>query len=259
METEEILERLAPWRDAQKRSTWIPVVEEGDREATASKFSGMPWLAENEPYPRCSECQALMPLFLQLNLDRLPEELSGKFGSGLLQMFYCTDCDSYLPLENNKLVRIVQPSDSAQSAPTVDYPSFPAKAIVGWTQLNDYPHLEEFDDVGLIFNYNYSDNNRRRGIECPLIGLVLEDLPIDSAPEAHEVCNAMPGDKLAGYPLWLQGIEYPNCPQCHRRMELVFQIDSEDNLPYMFGDLGCGHITQCPEHKDIVTFGWNCS
>jgi hypothetical protein len=38
----------------------------------------------------------------------------------------------------------------------------------------------------------------------------------------------------------------------------VFQIDSEDNLPYMFGDVGCAHITQCPEHKEVVAFGWAC-
>jgi hypothetical protein len=26
----------------------------------------------------------------------------------------------------------------------------------------------------------------------------------------------------------------------------------------MFGDMGIGHITQCPEHLDVVAFGWAC-
>jgi hypothetical protein len=42
-------------------------------------------------------------------------------------------------------------------------------------------------------------------------------------------------------------------------MELLFQLDSEDHVPFMFGDAGCGHLTRCPEHPDVVTFGWACS
>jgi uncharacterized protein YwqG len=256
VEIKEILEQLAPWRDAQKRLAWKPIVEEGDRGITASKFSGVPWLAENESYPRCGDCQALMPLFLQLDLSKIPAELVGRFGNGLLQMFYCTDCGSYMPLENNKLVRIVQPSGNAQSLQPDAHPSFPAKTIVGWTQLDDYPNSQEYEELGLIFDYDFSANTIH--IECPSVGLVIENLSMDDALEAEEVYT-VPGDKLAGYPYWIQGIEYPYCPECNRRMEVVFQIDSEDNLPYMFGDVGCGHITQCPQHKEILTFGWACS
>lgn len=53
-------------------------------------------------------------------------------------------------------------------------------------------------------------------------------------------------------------MEYPNCLICGERMRLVFQVDSNDNLPFMFGDLGCGHITQCKYHKNQVAFGWAC-
>jgi hypothetical protein len=42
-------------------------------------------------------------------------------------------------------------------------------------------------------------------------------------------------------------------------MQMVFQINSEGNLPYMFGDSGRGHITQCPQHKDELAFAWACS
>jgi hypothetical protein len=38
----------------------------------------------------------------------------------------------------------------------------------------------------------------------------------------------------------------------------VFQVDSEDHVPFMFGDAGCGHVTQCPDHKEVVAFGWAC-
>ena len=39
----------------------------------------------------------------------------------------------------------------------------------------------------------------------------------------------------------------------------IFQLDSEDHVPFMFGDVGTGHITQCPEHLEVVAFGWACS
>ena len=46
----------------------------------------------------------------------------------------------------------------------------------------------------------------------------------------------------------IQGVEYPTRPGCGRRMTYLFQIDSEDHVPYMFGDAGCGHITCCDHH-----------
>lgn len=41
-------------------------------------------------------------------------------------------------------------------------------------------------------------------------------------------------------------------------MELLFQIASEENLPYTFGDVGVGHVTQCPAHRERLAFGWAC-
>ena len=95
-------------------------------------------------------------------------------------------------------------------------------------------------------------------IECPEYGIMIET-PADDELEDDVIFQVIEGDKLAGYPNWIQGVEYPNCPECQRRMQFVFQIDSQDNLPVMFGDVGCGHITQCPEHKQILTFSWACS
>lgn len=259
MKAEEILQQLAPWRNAHKRTAWKPVVEEKDGETTASKFLGIPWLAEDEPYPCCRNCQAPMPLFFQLNLADLPVELTGRFGSGLLQLFYCTsdDCEgSWEAFSDSQLVRLVQPSEPTQSLIAESDPEFPAKTIVGWTPLDDYPDPMEYDELGLIFRYNFSA--RTVQIQCPSVGLETEALPMKDALKAEAVTIAEMGDKLGGYPHWIQGVEYPHCPECNRRMEVIFQLDSEDNLPFTFGDGGCGHITQCPEHQEVVAFAWAC-
>jgi uncharacterized protein YwqG len=66
------------------------------------------------------------------------------------------------------------------------------------------------------------------------------------------------GDKLGGWPFWVQEVSYPACTQCATPMTLVFQLASEDNLPFMWGDGGTAHITQCPYHQAQLTFDWAC-
>jgi hypothetical protein len=40
-------------------------------------------------------------------------------------------------------------------------------------------------------------------------------------------------------------------------MRYVFQYTG-DELPFMLGDSGIGHITQCPDHPEVVAFAWAC-
>lgn len=240
---ESVIEKIKEYR----RTAWKPQTEDRDGELTGSRFSGKPWLSENETWPKCGNCGKEMQLFVQLKLDQLPPELGNKYGHGLLQMFYCTsseplcenDTETWAPFSKGALLRIVDPS-GGKAAEKIEIPIkavpdyFPAKIITGWTQKEDYPGTEELH----VMNAKLSDDD-------------WEDLVETEYP--HQ------GDKLAGWPAWIQGLEYPNCPVCGETMRLVFQVDSEDHLPYMFGDVGTGHITQCKTHLEQVAFGWACS
>ncbi|MGL4610210.1 MAG: DUF1963 domain-containing protein [Trueperaceae bacterium] len=214
-----------------KHIAWKPVVQEEDGGILASKFSGTPWLAKNEDWPQCECCGSEMNFFLQLNLESLPMEARGK---GLLQMFYCTKCDSWEPFSPSHLLRVVYPDSVGNTLVALPNKAFPAKRIIAWEALEEYPGYAEWEDLAIP-------------IQVP-----------DIAAEAVEDMLAKEGDKLGGWPNWIQSVEYPNCPLCNKQMQLVFQIDSNDNLDFMFGDAGCGHITQCSEHKDILAFGWAC-
>ena len=251
METN-ILEKLAPL----KRRAWKPVVEEGTGSMSVSKFAGQPLLVGDESHPVCPNCERPLQLFLQLNLDDLPAEIKDEYGEGIVQLFYCTseeplcevDCQAFFPFAASVLARLIKPeninlngfdrplelatpsNDSQMSAESI----FPPKRIVGWEALDDYPNSEEAGTLGIEF----SD---------------------DEIDEYYETDHPLVGDKLAGYSMWVQGIEYPNCPVCGELMRLLFQIDSEDNLPYMFGDVGCAHLTQCATHKEQLAFAWACS
>jgi uncharacterized protein YwqG len=232
---DEQIETLKQKLELHKRIAWKPITQEGDGGILSSKFSGMPWFAKNEDWPNCGRCSQHMNFFLQLSLESLPNELQGKFGDGLLQMFYCTNCDDWEPFSATHLVRLVYPKGVGNSLITLPNHSFPAQRIIGWALFSDYPNYEEWDDLNIPVQVS------------------------NMVAEAVEDILAKEGDKLAGWPYWVQGVEYPSCPMCNRQMQLVFQLDSNDNLDFMFGDAGCGHITQCPEHKEVLAFGWACS
>ena len=163
---------------------------------------------------------------------------------GLLQVFYCTnderecelECESYLPFSRATRVRVIDPTGKTPLA-YAESPvrnAFAEKAIVAWEAQDDYPNWEELAEYDIEITRADSDE-------------------IDEHFDAP-----LPGDKLLGWPAWVQGVEYPPCPQCQQPMRLVLQIDSEDNVPHMFGDVGCAHVTQCELHPEELTIAWAC-
>ncbi len=226
------------------RTPWRPIVEEGDGDLTESKFSGMAYLELGETWPECKVCHQPMQLFMQLNLDELPAELKNEFGPGILQLFYCTNtqtqasceeiCDNWAWNDRAMLVRVVQPDgihNFLPKSPVKD--ALAPTRITGWEPLQqEMPSYDEFSEME-----EFTEEEEEE----------IEDVSPDSV------------DKLWGWPCWVQNIEYPSCPECGGSMKLVFQISSEGSLPYMFGDCGIGHITQCEKHKHVVGFGWACA
>ena len=224
-----------------QRKAWIPRTKNKDGTLTTSKFSGKPYLAEKEKWPRCKSCKQPLQLFLQLNINELPVEFQkmANLQTGLLQLFYCTnfeDMDAkFEPYAKSVLVRIIQPKEEAGEVviPKEISDYFPAKIITKWQEKTEYPHLEELWEM---------DENLTKD----------EELFLSSAEKGME------GDKLGGWPFWVQGPYYPRCKKCKKKMRMLFQLDSNKNLPFMFGDAGMGHIYQCPKHTDILAFGWAC-
>jgi uncharacterized protein YwqG len=237
-EYEGLIERI---RELE-RTAWLPVTEDSDGPVTGSKFSGIPWLGPGESWPTCPRCKAPMALFLQLDLATLPEEIGGELGGGLLQMFYCVsrhDCTTRGegcrgPFSPYQLLRRVR--TEAGGPPSV-LPKFdwdiPARRITGWQPVADYPDSTEWEDFGIEVDDEAVD---------AMYGLGYEPRQMD---------------KLLGWPSWPQYMDYPRCRACGRGLWLVFQLESDQNLRYMFGDDGCGHITCCPDHPEELAFLWS--
>jgi hypothetical protein len=179
---------------------------------------------------------------------------------GLLQLFYCVEDDcganGWEAFSSGKIVRVVFPADepgAERSIADVAREPHPTRWITDWNGVTDHPHPEDHRDLGVT--YAFDVRSKTVHVSCPSLDIDVGGLPM-STPS--KLSTALPGDKLAGWPAWVQGAEYPSCPRCGRAMQLVFQVESEKNIPFMFGDTGTGHVTQCPVHTDTVTFAWAC-
>ena len=52
-----MMTNIPPEIKPYKRQAWKPITIEGNGALTASKFSGKPWLAKNEQWPKYPLCQ----------------------------------------------------------------------------------------------------------------------------------------------------------------------------------------------------------
>jgi hypothetical protein len=263
----EALAMLEPWIAQSRRTAMRPVVRAGQGAPTASRFNGAPFLLAREAWPTCGACGGPMPLFLQLNLETLPKPYAGELGPGLLQLFYCAckrDEDARTPfVHRSKLVRVItaDPGKGAAPAPLHDGLSALAHEIVDWRPHEEGPSVEDAALVGLEREVTQVAPPHYFGYRYKAVELGLDTGWIDPKVSDYQLqeraFNPSLGDKLGGWPHWIQGPDYPACPTCRKPMDYLFQLDSEHHVPFAFGELGCGHIMQCRKHKSVVTFGWS--
>lgn len=255
MNADELAERFEPWRAKQMRTAWEPRIG-GAR--GRSKFGGEPELRDGEAWPVCTTCRAPMSFLLQLEFSTLPKPVAG---AGLLQLFYCsTDdggCETWAPFSGTSVARLVDGA-LVRRAPPAGIDSQPERVIAGWDAVEDFPNSQEHEALGARRSLHLRLRANTVHIVCDALGFDEAGLDLEEC-SAEVIASASVGDKLFGWPHWVQGEEYPLCPRCHAKMKLVFQVDSEAGVSLMFGDAGIAHLTQCETHPDVLAFGWACS
>jgi len=200
-----------------------------------------------------------MQFFLQLDCSQLPAEFECPTKTGVIQLFFCgnesSDCETWMPFSGTHEIRMLSNAGIEMHSPE-EVEILPRVNIVGWEEIEDTPDPEDHESCGLVYDYDFENNHV--SVKCGEPSIAFNKLDID-LEVAENVSVAYEGDKLGGWPNWVQGAEYPSCTECGSQMELLIQIDSEDNLAYMFGDVGRAHLTQCREHPNVLAFGWACS
>lgn len=192
-----------------KKKAYLPQTQDNQNKfSSASKIGGFPYLRNENDWPVCPNCNKNMQLFLQLNLNDLPENQD----KGLIQLFYCTtdkphcesDLEAFFPFSKAVCCRKIDiTEESSQIEPNLQE-VFSEKVIVGWNPVDDYPHFEEYEQLGIEI-----DDDIYELMEEKEIGLPIEK------------------DKLFGWPYWVQSVEYPFDRKTETQMELLFQLDSE--------------------------------
>ena len=257
MNGQQITDAFEDWRKFHVKNAWKPVIDNADTE-THSWFGGEPANRSDSDWPRCAQCKRPMQFFLQLDLSTLPEEFKYPIRKGLMQLFYCSSddgtCETWAHFTGTHAISIIE-FNTEITQRNNDITPLTQNKIASWKRIDDLPHVEEHEMLGVHYEYDFKKN--RVTIECKEHDLHFKNIDVDSNP-ADAIAEAASGDKLGGWPFWVQSAEYPNCPTCDQQMSLLFQIDSEDNLDYMFGDVGCAHLTYCTNHPETIAFGWAC-
>lgn len=213
------------------RTTQIPVLGPAKGGPT-DQMAGAPWLPAGTAHPDCACCGAPLALFLQLRTDPLRKAFPGLPPGHLVQLFYCIDGDG--PCEvDAETWNAFNASTVGRLVPALDagHPGaarLPGQAIVGWRPAHELPHPED--------------------LEIEVDG--------DTWMALSEHCHD--GDKLGGWPAWVQGPELPRCRVCGDTLRFLFQVDSNCGVDHMFGDVGTAHLSYCEKHPEELGFGWAC-
>lgn len=221
-------------------------------------------LAADQQRPICGRCGAILSLLIQLDLVRLPEN-NLPWQAGLFQLFYCPSmedekgnfCDDFEAFSECHKLQVIESNASLVATEAGPF-DFPAKDIIEWKPFVDLPGAMEQDLLGLRFDYDFKPNETHVSVHWDEANLHFLDIVDENDNLAELISSAQEGDKYLGWPNWVQGVEYPNCPECGEEMHYFLQIDSENGVDHMFGDVGCGHVSYCPNHPDQIAFTWAC-
>ncbi|MEM9692904.1 MAG: DUF1963 domain-containing protein [Myxococcota bacterium] len=232
----------------------IPEEAHADADPLAHRYGGLPFLAEGESWPLCANCGEPLQFFVQLNLARLPPSLGWPVKDGLIQLFYCTNpktrceivCRADQPGAKSVLVRYVEASALKKPRRDIVIPDNQRAPFrdEGWI-----PHrIDQFEvlppELPVLAALELDPELKR------------ELLPAWSALYDSDLV-ARPGDKLGGWPAWVDVASYPTCPTCGKPMRFLLQVESDGLTGHQFGNLGAGQLVQCEDHPHEVAFIWS--
>lgn len=266
-----LLDKLSPFR----RIAWAPLLQRGDDPGLASKFGGRPALKVGEAWPACGACGSSLQLVAQIALADSPTFLGEQ---GWFQFFYCADerCSATHPWEAwqpNSLARLLDSADVVlPEANLAAGAGYPVALISGWHELSEIPASEERAQLVPLDDAEDTAVDQAEGwVEHALeysAYLKYYGLEENEVAAAAAQLKTHGGDKLMGWPVWSQAADYPNCPICQTRMQMLLQINNggieggEPGEQSFFGQLfagdGIGHVFRCVAHPEQMTFSWAC-
>ena len=275
--TTPLLETLRDALEPFRRTAWRPL--RSDPEGASSKMGGRPWLAKDEAHPAGRGGGPLV-LALQLDLATLPLDARAVLGGeGFLQFFRDDRNDD----EKANVARLLasSPTNVLSDSPPVARPKWTARAITGWEAFDDFPHNEDWGDLGIALSDDDRDGidivNRIRDEHVDafvrqddtgrkIASLFASELAHYGIAPANLLAlrryrRPAFGDKLLGWPNWEQGPGWPD-DSAGVRMRYLFQIEFDDEfdcaLPALISTDGRGHLFRSERDPLKFAFPWAC-
>ncbi|GKT35320.1 Protein of unknown function DUF1963 like protein [Aduncisulcus paluster] len=248
-ELQSIFQAIKPFEKIKYSAMISPdIPDEEDTDHLCSKYGGKrPYISEQHPYPVCPHDNIPLCFFFQLSVSDIPEDIrpASLSAGSLIQLFKCSledECRGSLREggadDPEYVCRLVTPpAETAISVYPTTVESIRCRKVIEWSPCICYPNSTEFFETT-------SDD-------------VIDEWS-DYLFEGLEAKFEYVGDGICGYADWIQGVDFRECPVCGAASELVYHMESNDCLDYMFGDLGACQIVVCPEHGDCVQMVWAC-
>ena len=269
-----IVSAFEPLRKKFGKVAFRPIIRDIRTGNSLTQFGGPPLVSPTDPWPRCGICRQQIPLLLQIDIDHTPA-MSSIFGDRqLLQVFMCQRndrsrlfCSSWKPFQPNQNVRLIK-RDNLEIGDQHDLDAkHPVAFVANWEIFDDYPDEQEHRSLGVRYEYHFEDSDNPPDVGHVNVfcdWLKVEFLNVENGYErGREICDsvasASSGDKLFGWPYWVQFTSYPQCDLCGCPMRYLLQIDSECSIPIIFGDVGTAHVFYCDEHRSNLAITYECS
>ncbi len=199
--------------DKHKGPAWVPIALRKPDAINATKFGGAAFIPEGTNWPECRHCKKPLKLALQLNMNELPcapvEVRARSIESVPINstlQFFMCGDWECLIKDDMTASTLVRLIDQTKPASKAAAPKDLFPVLV----INSWTRTEEAPE---------SDDGETGPIET---------------------------DKLFGIPKWVQYPRQVVCDKCKQSMVYFFQIVSNKNLPFQFGDAGIGYIFMCP-------------
>ncbi|MCG7337037.1 DUF1963 domain-containing protein [Sporosarcina sp. ACRSM] len=229
-----------------------------------SKFGGQPYWLKTDAYP-VTESGEPLRLLAQINFSEMEESIPHYPTEGILQFFVADDDVYGLNFEDGThqdTFRVVY-HESIESDPAKWMTDFPTFGDEHYFPIEKESALsfQRSDEIVSGADYRF---NALTNVDQWLENATDEDYEThDEIMEAyHEIASGQ-GSKLGGYPFFTQ--EDPRAYGDYPTFDtLLLQIDTDDELSIMWGDMGVANFFIALDdlkNRDFsnVLYNWDCS
>jgi hypothetical protein len=215
-----------------------------------TRFGGRPYAEADDRWPICGGCGAGLTFVFQWNLAECPHTQE----CGLGVFFYCFRCSSWGDVPEGLIdawaLRTYDHAHLSRFVPMVDPSTDEHQLRPSGTSIKIIESLPDWESLDQV-SPSLRDLFWNRYPHAPFD--VYEHM-------VDRLIGQRPGllTQIDGYPRWVQGGHFYKCPTCQAPMRMRAQIDSEESVGLIWGDMGRLYLFGCNNHPGEARMTLEC-